>query len=77
MSSKDNKVLADFLASKAGQLRAVVTLMATQAADLGCGTPAAREDLTDLLYAVESMAITVSKHANDLANSLAKQNPGS
>jgi len=76
MIDSKTKVLADFLASKAGQLRAVVTLMATQAADLGCGTPAAKEDLTDLLYAVESMAIAVSKHANDLADALAKQNPG-
>lgn len=68
---------ADFVASKAGQLGALMTAIATQISDLGSGTPQAQEDLTDLIYLAEGLARTVRKYANELAASLAKQNPGS
>jgi len=71
-----DKATADFLASKSGQLGALVTVIATQIDDLGSGTPQAREDLTDLIYLAEGLARTVRKYADELAASLAKQNPG-
>lgn len=72
-----DKATADFVASKAGQLGALMTSIATQISDLGSGTPQAQEDLTDLIYLAEGLARTVRKYAGELAASLAKQNPGS
>lgn len=78
-TTTDLRVQADTVATLAGQIAAVATLMACQADDLGCGSDAARADLTELLELLclqEGLTRTLSRRAHDLANAMAKQNPG-
>lgn len=75
-TTTDPRVQADTVATLAMQIAAVATLMACQADDLGCGSDAARADLTELLILQEGLTRTLSRRAHDLAQALSTQKPG-
>ena len=70
------RLMADSVAAKAGQMAALIGLMCEQVEELGNGSQPSKDDLADLLYLAEEVAISVRRRANELADLMAKQSPG-